>query len=128
MVGVEIAGGRIIHENVRKLFASVEDLLCFGEDGNGNERPVGRAFRFHHSGTGEHEMNPLTLVWKCHFYTKTEHRPYDLAVMACLIIAKHYLGKEIVVYSDGSEEKWEPARRLCENYFGYGGGFRLDNV
>ena len=66
MVGVEVAGGKIIHENVRKSFASVEDLLCFGEDGNGNERPVGRAFRFRHSGTGEHEMNPLTLVGKCH--------------------------------------------------------------
>ena len=48
--------------------------------------------------------------------------------MACLIIAKHYLGKGIVVCSDGTEEKWEPARRLCEEHLEYGGGFRLDKA
>ena len=37
-----VANGRIIHENIRKSFASVEDLLRFGEDGNGNEKGVKR--------------------------------------------------------------------------------------
>ena len=65
---------------------------------------------------------------KYRLYTKTEHRPYDLAVMSCLIIAKRYLGKGIVVCSDGADEKWESARRLCEAQFGYGGGFKLDEA
>ena len=37
-----VAGGRIVHESVRKSFASVEGLLRFGEDGNGNEKGVKR--------------------------------------------------------------------------------------
>ena len=43
-------------------------------------------------------------------------------------VLKHYLGQGIVICSDESEEKWEPARRLCENHIGYGGKFRLDEV
>ena len=92
------------------------------------KRPVGRVPRFLNPGTRKRETNPRAVAGKFHLYTKTEHRPYDLAVMACLIVAKRRLGKGIVVCSDGSEEKWEPARRLCEDHFGYGGGFRLDNV
>ena len=37
-----VANGRITHENARKSFASVEGLLRFGEDGNGNEKGVKR--------------------------------------------------------------------------------------
>ena len=92
------------------------------------QRPAGRAPSFRDPGTGKRETNPPTVVGKRHLYTKTEHRPYDLAVTACLIIAKCHLGNGIIVCSDGSEEKWEPARRLCETTIGYGGNFRLDNV
>ena len=80
------------------------------------------------SSVEERETNPPGLVGKYHHYTKTEHHPYDLAVMTCLIVAKHYLGKGIVVCSDGAEDKWGPARRLCENYVGYGGDFVLGEI
>ena len=91
-------------------------------------RLVGRMPRFHDPNTRECEMNPRVSVGKYHIYTKTEHCPYDLAVVVCLIIAKHYLVEGIVVCSDGAEEKWELARRLCEDRVGYGCGFRLDKV
>jgi len=62
-----------------------------------------------------------------HFeFCKTAYKPYDLAVTACLIIAKHHLGDEIVVSSDGEEKDWIDAMLLCEKLLGYGNDFRLE--
>ena len=94
------------------------------EIGDPHMGPAGRMSNFRDP--GGRETNPRAVEGKIHLYTKTEHYPYDLAVTACLIIAKRRLGKGIVVCSDGSEEKWDPAKRLCKNHFGYGGSFRLD--
>ena len=126
-VGKPAIGPRLIEFNGAKSAACEPFRLMQEADGQ-YRRPVGRLSRFRDPGTGERETNPPAVVGKYHFYTKTEHRPYDLAVMACLIVAKHYLGKGIVVCSDGVEDKWEPARRLCGNHVGYGGDFRLDEV
>ena len=55
---------------------------------------------------------------------------YDLfmATMQQIGIAKLRLGKRIVICSDGTKEKWELVRCLCENHVGYDGGFRLGDV
>ena len=58
--------------------------------------------------------------------TKTAYRPYDIAVTACLIIAKHYLGEQIRILSDGESKDWDDARMLCEQFLGYGKDFELD--
>ena len=92
------------------------------------KRPVGAISDFRDPNTGECEKNPSSIVGKYHLYTKTERRPYDLAVMACLIVAKRRLGKGIVVCSDRSEEEWKQARWLCQYHLGYGDGFRLDKM
>jgi len=57
---------------------------------------------------------------------KTAYKPYDLAVISCLIIAKQHLGEEISVHSDGSSEDWSDGRILCQKLLGYGEDFKLD--
>jgi hypothetical protein len=59
-------------------------------------------------------------------FCKTVRKPYDLAVQAALIVFKHYLGALLRVTSDGDEEEWETARRVCQQRLGYGEDFRLD--
>jgi hypothetical protein len=36
-------------------------------------------------------------------FTKTQHKPYDNHVLACLILSKIYYGDKIRVSSDGDE-------------------------
>lgn len=57
--------------------------------------------------------------------TKTNFRPYDLAVQVCLIIASHHLEKQIRVTSDGESIHWDDARQFCQNFLGYGSDFEL---
>lgn len=59
-------------------------------------------------------------------FCKTAYKPYDLAVTAALIIAKKYLGQDIVVKSDGESKDWQDARLLCKKLLGYGWDFKLD--
>jgi len=60
--------------------------------------------------------------------TKTNYRPYDIAVTVCLLIAKHHLGSQIRVKSDGESKDWEDARMLCHQFLGYGKEFVLDET
>ena len=63
---------------------------------------------------------------KCFDSTKTAYKPYDLAVTVCLVIAKHHLGDDIVVESDGRIKHWKDAMQLCQQFLGYGLKFNLD--
>ena len=58
-------------------------------------------------------------------FCKTAFKPYDLAVNACLIIIKHYLGDKVDVSSDGEMKDWQDAMGICENAFGYGKDFKV---
>ena len=58
-------------------------------------------------------------------YCKTAFRPYDLAVTAFLIIAKHHLGECLKVSSDGEQQHWFDAQMLCKMNLGYGLDFKL---
>ena len=60
-------------------------------------------------------------------FCKTAFKPYDWAVTAFLVIAKHYLGDKIVISSDGAIELWYDAMQLCQIEFGYGLGFKLSD-
>jgi hypothetical protein len=53
-------------------------------------------------------------------YCKTAFRPYDIAVTACLVVAKHYLGDDIRVTTAGEDAHWFDARMLCQSELGYG--------
>jgi hypothetical protein len=56
---------------------------------------------------------------------KTAFRPYDLAVQVFLVVAKHHMGNELIVKSDGDVPQWLDAVKLCENVLGYGSDFVL---
>jgi hypothetical protein len=59
-------------------------------------------------------------------FCKTLFKPYDLAVITCLIIIKHYLRNRIYVSSDGKLGAWQDGMKICQNAFGYGEDFKLD--
>lgn len=55
----------------------------------------------------------------------TRFRPYDLAVTAALIVAKHHLGPELNVCTGGMDAQWADARQLCHSVLRYGGEFAV---
>jgi hypothetical protein len=57
---------------------------------------------------------------------KTAFKPYDLAATAFLVIAKHHLGADVRVFSDGTLEHWKDAMLLCQDVLGWGNDFQLD--
>ena len=59
------------------------------------------------------------------FFCKTARKPYDVCVTACLIIAKHYLGNEIKISSDGETSEWNEAKTYCQEILGYGKSFQF---
>lgn len=59
-------------------------------------------------------------------FCKTAFRPYDLAVTAALIIAKHHLKGAMTVTSDGEAPHWFDGAMLCQSLLGYGLDFKLD--
>ncbi len=61
-------------------------------------------------------------------FTKTGERPYDVWVVAALIIAKHHLGKNIEVSSDGGNEDWKAGREIVQRTLGYGKDYELDET
>lgn len=71
------------------------------------------------------QKNDKGLHFNC---TKTAYKPYDLAVIICLIIAKHHLGKDIEVHSDGDLPDWSDGMEICQRLLGYGKDFNLDKV
>lgn len=71
------------------------------------------------NGTAELGHEPFVL--REHFsqnesfnFCKTAQKPYDLAVTACLIVLKHYLGETIDVSSDGQGEDWTDGLTLAK--------------
>ncbi len=58
---------------------------------------------------------------------KTAFRPYDLAVTAFLVIAKHRLRGELQVQTDGEPCHWAEAFALCQAKLGYGGDYSFQN-
>ncbi len=58
-------------------------------------------------------------------FCKTNFRPYDLAVMAFLLIVQHHLSKSFTVQTDGTECHWAEAFALCQAELGYGAGYHF---
>lgn len=101
---------------------------------NGTGQPVIRDDAIEFNGVGRKGLEPFVIhrvefdrrgrsvFWS---FCKTEHAPYDLAVQVALIILKHHLGNAFEVCSDGTDEDWADARRLCSQHLGYGDDFQL---
>lgn len=73
--------------------------------------------------TDDEQMRPDGTVFG---FTKTNRKTYDLAVTALLVIAKHHLGTDIKVSSDGDLPEWADAVLVTKKVLGYGEDFVLD--
>ena len=77
--------------------------------------------------TGEwrskHRYNGKTYYFN---FCKTAFKPYDLAVISFLIIAKNHLHDVIIVRSDGTLQNWMDGILLCATHLGYEGKFGFD--
>lgn len=68
-----------------------------------------------------HKIIPQPSTEKGTFYfdfCKTAHKPYDKAVVACLLSLKYDLGDDIRVFSDGGLNDWEEGQKIFETVRG----------
>lgn len=72
------------------------------------------------------EREPSEECGLCFDCTKTAFRPYDWAVTAFLVIAKHHLGDKIIVASDGEDGHWFDGKIICQQILGYGLEYQID--
>jgi len=79
----------------------------------------------HYDQCGEPVYNNPEEVGLYFAFCKTAYKPYDLAVIICLIIAKHHLKDEIIVTSDGTIDNLQDGMLICQKILGYGLDFTL---
>lgn len=86
--------------------------------------PIGKYGGLHVNGKGDNGHEDFILRESFDLnggfgFCKTAQKPYDLIVVACLTVLKHYLGHSIAVSSDGRVFEWvdgvELAREVLKN-------------
>ena len=89
------------------------------------QKPIGKISHYDQHGKPVYN-NPkeIGLYFNC---CKTAYKPYDLAVIICLIITKHHLAKDILVASDGTLDNWKDGMLICQKILGYGLDFTFNN-
>jgi len=89
------------------------------------QKPIGRISHYDSGGRPVYnDPKEVGLYFQC---CKTAFKPYDLAVIICLIIAKHHLNNQILISSDGRIENWKDGMVICQKILGYGLDFTLQN-
>ena len=79
----------------------------------------------HYDQDGKPVYNDAIAVGRYFEFCKTAYKPYDLAVIICLLIAKHHLKEQILISSDGAIDNWRDAMLVCQKILGYGLDFTL---
>ena len=89
-------------------------------EGDGSYEPfrIDQVFADEHRATNAHGQ--------LFAFTKTNFRPYDLCVQACLIVFDFHFSEDLVVSSDGDDKAWNEARSACQHFLGYGPHFKLE--
>jgi len=87
------------------------------------QKPIGEIS--HYDQYGKPVYNDKEEVGRYFEFCKTAYKPYDLAVIICLIIARHHLKEEIIVLSDGTLDNWRDGMLICQKILGYGLDFTL---
>lgn len=59
---------------------------------------------------------------------KTDRKPYDLLVQACLLVFKHYAPFHIELRSDGKPEDWRIAEQFVRDVTGIISLFDIDLI
>lgn len=78
-----------------------------GWNGEGEPRFEDEGISFNGIGDLSHETFGLGPQTSGFNFTKTQRKPYDKHVLACLILAKEYFGDNIKVSSDGDNDDKE---------------------
>jgi hypothetical protein len=78
-----------------------------GWNGEGEPRFEDEGISFNGIGELSHETFGLGPQTSGFNFTKTQRKPYDKHVLACLILAKEYFGDNIKVSSDGDNDDKE---------------------
>ena len=87
------------------------------------QKPIGEIS--HYDKYGKPIYNNKEEVGRYFEFCKTAYKPYDLAFIICLIIAKHHLKDELIVSSDGTLDQWKDGMLICQKILGYGLDFKL---
>lgn len=87
------------------------------------QKPIGKISYYDANGKPVYnDPKEVGLYFQC---CKTAYKPYDLAVIICLIIARHHLGKDLLVSSDGELSHWQDGMLICQKILDYGLEFSL---
>lgn len=111
-------------EDVKKILQAVQDRgikLC-REFNDVNSPPIVNQEKVFFNGAGDdgHETFVMTLEKNEFDFCKTARKDYDLAVCACLILAKHHFGDSITVSTGGHPAEWRSALELVRSEMGKG--------
>jgi len=75
---------------------------------------------FNGKGSDAHEDFSLRATYKENLdefnFCKTARKPYDVVVVACLLILKYHLKELIHVSSDGFSEDWQEGQELAQRF------------
>lgn len=85
-----------------------------GYDGEGDAQFTKDEVRFNGIDKNSHETFALGKDTTGFQFTKTNLKPYDRHVNACLLIAKEYFGSNIQVSSDGDEDECEVEKLISQ--------------
>lgn len=122
-----------IRKDVKKLLKSLPEHSfssggCYADeplrlqyewDDDKNPQVNGEVIRFNGCGDLGHETFMLERIPSGGFnFCKTARKPYDLAVQAVLLIAKHH-DPDFSFSSDGGNDEWRVARDFVKELFGY---------
>jgi hypothetical protein len=95
-------------------------IAIAGGDGVGKPEITSKEVWFNGSGEDSHETFHISIESKGFDFCKTARKPYDLAVAACLVAAKHHFGDQITISSDGGMDGFTEGIEVCKRLFGYG--------
>ena len=116
-------------KDCKKLMAAVEETGIRLTGGLGDGQPKVSKHKIWFNGNPSHETFAVDQVYgqrDLHpdeamkfAFCKTAQKPYDLAVMGCLLTFKRHLGKDFRVSSDGDATDWKPGFDLVRTVLGY---------
>lgn len=107
------------NDNVKSIDKKHQDRLS----GYSAHCKVGDYLGINFNGVGDlsHESFELRDYYKNNRdfeFCKTAEKPYDVVVVACLIVLNHYLGDNIQVSSDGKTYDWFDGLELASSILG----------
>lgn len=93
----------------------------FGSDGDGSPIFNAHEISFNGDASCDDECEPFVFddEQSGFAFCKTRQKPYDIAVMCCLLVLKKHLGDSLKLGSDGDDECWAPAHKAMETVLGY---------